>query len=38
MPAQPGPVRILAAGGRRWITEAEGQDVYASSVLMGAQP
>ncbi len=32
MPAQPGPMRILASGGRRWITDPDSDDVYASTV------
>jgi acyl-ACP thioesterase len=36
MPAQPGPMQILANGGRRWITDPESADVYASTVLMNA--
>lgn len=36
MPAQPGMVRILASGGRRWITDPATDDVYASTVLMNA--
>jgi acyl-ACP thioesterase len=36
MPAQPGPVRILSSGGRRWITDQDTDDVYASTVLMKA--
>ena len=35
-PAQPGPVRILSSGGRRWITDPDTDDVYASTVLMNA--
>ena len=34
MPAQPGPMRILAKGQRRWITDPDSEDVYASSLLM----
>ena len=37
VPAQPGPVRILAGGGRRWITDADGREIYASVVLMHTQ-
>jgi acyl-ACP thioesterase len=37
VPAQPGPVRILASGDRRWIVEPEGEEVYASAVLMNAR-
>ncbi len=37
-PAQPGPMLILASGGRRWITDPESRDVYASTVLMHTQP
>lgn len=36
-PAQPGPVLILADGARRWITDPDSQEVYASSVLIDAQ-
>lgn len=32
-PAQPGPVRILAAGARRWIAASASDDVYASTVF-----
>ena len=32
-PAQPGPVRILGAGPRRWITATDGRQIYASAVL-----
>jgi acyl-ACP thioesterase len=35
-PAQPGPMLILSSGGRRWITDPETEDVYASTVLMKA--
>jgi acyl-ACP thioesterase len=35
-PAQPGLKRILAAGARRWITDVDGEEIYASSVLMNA--
>lgn len=33
VPAQPGPVRILAGGRRRWIAARDSDDVYASTVL-----
>jgi acyl-ACP thioesterase len=36
VPAQPGPMLILASGERRWITDPESDDVYASTVLMNA--
>jgi acyl-ACP thioesterase len=35
-PAQPGPMLILASGGRRWITDPETNEVYASTALMNA--
>ncbi len=35
-PAQPGPKRIVASGPRRWITDLDGEEIYASAVL--AQP
>ena len=35
-PAQPGTKRILVSGGRRWITEPGGDEVYASTVVMNA--
>ena len=37
-PAQPGPMLILASGGRRWIADPESRDIYASAVLMHRQP
>jgi acyl-ACP thioesterase len=37
-PAQPGPMLILASGGRRWITDPDSREIYASTVLMQAQP
>ena len=36
-PAQPGPMRILVSGSRRWIAEPDGDEVYASIVLMNAR-
>lgn len=36
MPAQPGTKRILVSGARRWITEPDSDEVYASTVLMNA--
>lgn len=33
-PAQPGPVRILASGGRRWIADPDTDELYASIVLI----
>ncbi len=36
-PAQPGPVRVLVGGGRRWIAAPEGEDVYASLVVLHAR-
>jgi acyl-ACP thioesterase len=33
-PAQPGPIRILASGRHRWITDPESDDVYASTVVL----
>ncbi len=36
-PAQPGSVRILESGPRRWITDPEGDEVYASIVLLNAR-
>ena len=36
VPAQPGPMLILASGDRRWITDPESDEVYASTVLMNA--
>ena len=35
-PAQPGPKLILASGARRWITEPDGDELYASVVLSEA--
>ena len=35
-PAQPGVVRVLAGGARRWISDAEGEEIYASMLLMTA--
>ena len=35
-PAQPGTKRILVSGARRWITEPDGDEVYASTVVMNA--
>jgi acyl-ACP thioesterase len=35
-PAQPGTKRILVSGARRWITEPDSDEVYASTVLMNA--
>ena len=37
-PAQPGPVLILSSGGRRWITDPDNRDVYASTVLIQREP
>ncbi len=37
-PAQPGPMLILASGGRRWITDPESREIYASTVLMHTRP
>ena len=37
VPAQPGPVLILAAGGRRWMADPDSREIYASVVLMHAQ-
>ncbi len=37
VPAQPGTKRILASGGRRWITAPDSGEVYASIVLMNAE-
>ena len=34
--AQPGTVRILTSGTRRWITDPDGDDVYASTVVTNA--
>lgn len=36
VPAQPGTKRILVRGARRWITEPDSDEVYASTVLMNA--
>jgi acyl-ACP thioesterase len=36
VPAQPGLTRILAGGARRWITDPESDEIYASTVLMRA--
>ena len=36
-PAQPGPVQVLAGGERRWITDPQSRDVYASALLLGAK-
>jgi acyl-ACP thioesterase len=36
VPAQPGTKRILTSGARRWITDAGGDEVYASTVVMSA--
>jgi acyl-ACP thioesterase len=36
-PAQPGPVRILVNGPQRWIAEPDGEELYASIVLMNAR-
>jgi acyl-ACP thioesterase len=36
-PAQPGPMRILVSGSRRWITEPDGDELYASIVLINAR-
>jgi acyl-ACP thioesterase len=36
-PAQPGPVRILMNGSRRWIAEPDGEELYASIVFMNAR-
>ena len=36
-PPSPAPMRILASGARRWITDPEGDEVYASIVLMNAR-
>ena len=38
MPAQPGPMLILASGGRRWIADPDSRDIYASTVLMHTKP
>jgi acyl-ACP thioesterase len=35
-PAQPGTKRILVSGARRWITEPDSGEVYASTVLINA--
>ncbi len=35
-PAQPGTKRILVSGARRWITEPDSDEVYASTVLINA--
>jgi acyl-ACP thioesterase len=35
-PAQPGPMRILASGPRRWIVDPDSGEIYASTVLMNA--
>jgi acyl-ACP thioesterase len=37
-PAQPGTVRILTSGTRRWITGPDGDEVYASTVVTAAVP
>ncbi len=37
-PAQPGPMLILASGGRRWIADPGSRDIYASVVLMHTKP
>lgn len=36
VPAQPGAVRILTSGARRWMTDADADEVYASTLLMNA--
>jgi acyl-ACP thioesterase len=36
-PAQPGPARILAGDGRRWIAAPDADEPYASIVLMNAR-
>ena len=36
VPAQPGPVRILGAGPRRWLTATDGREIYASALLINA--
>ncbi len=36
VPAQPGTKRILVSGPRRWITEPDGEEVYASTHVMSA--
>jgi|SRR5579863_9256560 len=33
-PAQPGTMRVLTSGARRWITDPDGDEVYASTILM----
>ncbi len=35
--AQPGVARILSGAGRRWLTDADGVEVYASVVLLHAR-
>lgn len=34
VPAQPGAMRILASGQRRWVTDPHSDDVYASAVIL----
>jgi acyl-ACP thioesterase len=36
VPAQPGIKRIVVSGARRWITEPDSDEVYASTLLMNA--
>ena len=36
-PAQPGSMRILQSGPRRWITDPESNEVYASIVLLNTR-
>jgi acyl-ACP thioesterase len=36
-PAQPGSMRLLVSGERRWITDPERDEVYASIVLINAR-
>lgn len=36
-PAQPGAMRILASGRRRWVTDPDSDEVYASAVVLGSQ-
>lgn len=36
-PAQPGLVKVLADGSRRWLVDAQSGEVYASTVLMNAR-